>query len=38
VLERLERAGVKTFRTDEEGAVSFYLDGESVRAEVAAVE
>jgi competence protein ComEC len=29
VLERLQRAGVKTYRTDEEGAVSFYLDGRS---------
>jgi len=34
VLERLQRAGVKTYRTDEEGAVSFYLDGKSVTAEV----
>jgi beta-lactamase superfamily II metal-dependent hydrolase len=34
VLERLEQAGVKTFRTDEEGAVSFYLDGRSVIPEV----
>ncbi len=30
VLQRLQAAGVKTFRTDEEGAVSFYLDGKSV--------
>jgi competence protein ComEC len=35
VLERLERAGVKTYRTDEEGAVSFFLDGKSVTPEVA---
>ncbi len=35
VLERLQQAGVKTYRTDEEGAVSFYLDGESVTPEVA---
>ncbi len=35
VLERLEHAGVKTFRTDEEGAISFYLDGRSVTPEVA---
>jgi competence protein ComEC len=34
VLERLQWAGVKTYRTDEEGAVSFYLDGKSVTAEV----
>lgn len=26
VLERLQQAGVKTYRTDEEGAVSFYLE------------
>jgi competence protein ComEC len=30
VLERLERAGIRTFRTDEEGALTFYLDGHSV--------
>ena len=30
VLERLQRAGVTTYRTDEDGAVSFYLDGKSV--------
>jgi len=30
VLERLQEAGVKTYRTDMMGAVSFYLDGESV--------
>jgi competence protein ComEC len=35
VLERLQQAGVKTFRTDEEGAVSFYLDGKSVTPDVA---
>jgi len=35
VLERLQRAGVKTYRTDEEGAVSFYLDGKSVNPDVA---
>jgi competence protein ComEC len=35
VLERLQHAGVKTYRTDEDGAVSFYLDGESVTADVA---
>ena len=34
VLERLEQAGVKTYRTDEEGAVSFFLDGKSVTPEV----
>lgn len=35
VLERLQQAGVKTFRTDEDGAVSFYLDGTSVTPDVA---
>jgi competence protein ComEC len=35
VLERLQRAGVQTYRTDEEGAVSFYLDGASVVPDVA---
>jgi len=34
VLERLQRAGVRTYRTDEEGAVSFYLDGTAVAPEV----
>ncbi|MFY9646121.1 MAG: ComEC/Rec2 family competence protein [Terriglobales bacterium] len=35
VLERLRQAGVKTYRTDEEGAVSFYLDGKSVTTSLA---
>jgi competence protein ComEC len=35
VLQRLQHAGVKTYRTDKEGAVSFYLDGNSVTADVA---
>jgi competence protein ComEC len=35
VLERLQEAGVKTYRTDEEGAVSFFLDGHSVTADIA---
>jgi len=35
VLERLLQAGVKTYRTDEEGAISFYLDGKSVTPDVA---
>jgi competence protein ComEC len=37
VLERLQHAGVKTYRTDEDGAVSFYLDGKSVTPDVALV-
>src|SRR5450755_3166817 len=35
VLERLEQSGVKTYRTDEAGAVSFFLDGKSVTPDVA---
>lgn len=35
VLERLQEAGVKTYRTDMTGAVSFYLDGKTVTPEVA---
>jgi competence protein ComEC len=35
VLARLQQAGVKTYRTDEDGAVSFYLDGKSVTPDVA---
>jgi len=38
VLARLERAGVKTYRTDEEGAVSFYLDGKYVTPEVPIIQ
>jgi competence protein ComEC len=38
VLERLQQAGVRTYRTDEEGAVSFYLDGKSVAPEVAIIQ
>jgi competence protein ComEC len=38
VLERLQQAGVKTYRTDQEGAVSFYLDGKAVTPEVALVQ
>ena len=30
VLERLQQAHVKTYRTDEDGATSFYLDGRTV--------
>ena len=37
VLERLQAAGVKTYRTDMTGAVSFYLDGKSVTPEVAPI-
>lgn len=38
VLDRLQRAGVATFRTDEEGAVSFYLDGKSVTPSIAFIQ
>ena len=37
VLERLQHAGVITYRTDEEGAVSFYLDGKIGHSDVALV-
>jgi competence protein ComEC len=37
VLERLQGAGVKTYRTDEEGAVTFYLDGKTVIPDVALI-
>jgi competence protein ComEC len=30
VLERLQRAGVRTYRTDMDGAATFYLDGKQV--------
>ena len=35
VLERLQQAGVRTYRTDLSGAVSFYLDGTSVTPDAA---
>jgi len=35
VLERLQQTGVKTYRTDAQGAVSFYLDGKSVTPDIA---
>jgi len=35
VLQRLQHAGVITYRTDEDGAVSFYLDGRTVTPDVA---
>lgn len=38
VLGRLEAAGARVFRTDIDGAVSFYLDGHSVMPSVAAVQ
>src|SRR5262249_52490063 len=34
VLERLENSGVRTYRTDTMGVVSFYLDGQTVTPEV----
>ena len=38
VLERLEAAHVRTFRTDALGATSFYLDGRSVTAQPVAAK
>jgi competence protein ComEC len=35
VLDRLEAAGIRTYRTDLNGAVSFFLDGHSVTPELA---
>jgi competence protein ComEC len=37
VLERLEEAHVLTYRTDLNGAVTFYLDGKSVSSQLAAL-
>ena len=37
VLERLQQAGVRTYRTDWMGAVTFYLDGKAVTPEVIGV-
>jgi competence protein ComEC len=37
VLGRLAEAGVRVYRTDLDGAVTFYLDGNSVTASVAAL-
>jgi competence protein ComEC len=37
VLERLQQAGVQTYRTDQQGAVSFYLDGRAVTPDVALI-
>jgi beta-lactamase superfamily II metal-dependent hydrolase len=36
VLERLEEAHVITYRTDMDGAVTFYLDGKTVTSQLAA--
>jgi competence protein ComEC len=38
VLRRLEDAGARVYRTDLEGAVTFYLDGHSVTPSVAALQ
>jgi competence protein ComEC len=37
VLERLEKARVLTYRTDLDGAVTFYMDGKSVTPQLAAL-
>jgi len=37
VLERLQQAHVSTYRTDLDGAVSFYLDGRTVTPDLAAL-
>ena len=37
VLQRLEAVGARTYRTDVNGLVTFYLDGHSATAESAAL-
>jgi len=37
VLERLQAAKVAAYRTDLDGATTFYLDGEKVTAQIPAV-
>ena len=34
VLERLQSAGVRTFRTDMDGAVTFYMDGKEITTQL----
>lgn len=38
VLSRLEEAGTQVYRTDVDGAVTFYLDGRSIKASVAVLQ
>ncbi len=38
ILERLTAAGVRVYRTDLDGAVSFYLDGHSITPSVAGLQ
>jgi beta-lactamase superfamily II metal-dependent hydrolase len=38
ILARLEKARVQTFRTDLDGAVTFYLDGKTVSPTVPLAE
>ncbi len=38
VLERLQQAHVMTYRTDEDGATSFYLDGTTVTPALAGLQ
>ena len=38
VLARLANAGARVYRTDLDGAVTFYLDGHSVTPSVAALQ
>jgi competence protein ComEC len=37
-LDRLTAAGIRVYRTDLDGAVSFYLDGRSVTPSVAGLQ
>jgi len=38
ILDRLQQDHIRTFRTDAEGATSFYLDGSSVSTQVLAAK
>ncbi len=38
ILDRLSQSGVKVYRTDVEGAITFYLDGRNLRPSLAALQ
>ena len=38
ILDRLSRSGAKVYRTDVEGAITFYLDGHNLRPSLAALQ
>jgi beta-lactamase superfamily II metal-dependent hydrolase len=37
-LQRLQASGVRVYRTDLEGAVTFYLDGHDVKPSLPAIQ